>query len=96
MHQLCGAGSGRLGTVRAEVVGVGVDYYIYYVLLVFYFNALHGLISRGRVRHYPCAGWKGLFAVVEWLFLLGARLGSSTALRWICACNCAVSDWGSL
>ena len=64
MHQLCGAGSGRLGTVRAEVVGVGVDvdYYIYYVLLVFYFNALHGLISRGRVRHYSYAGWKGLIS----------------------------------
>ena len=46
-------------------VGVRVNYYIYYVSLVFHFNALHGLISRGRVRHYPCAGWKGLFAVVE-------------------------------
>ena len=39
-------------------VGVGVGLTIIYIMY-------YGLISRGRVRHYPCAGWKGLFAVVE-------------------------------
>ena len=50
----CGAGS--------RLVGVTLTIIIYYVLLIFYFDALHGLISRGRVRHYPCAGWKGLIS----------------------------------
>ena len=79
------------------VTGWGyINYYYRLCITDILFRCLRGLISRGRVRHYPCAGWKGLFAVVEWLFLLGARLGSSTALRGFCACNCAVSDWGSL
>ena len=88
MHQLCGAGS--------RLVGVALTIIIDYVLLIFYFDACVGLyleVASGTIR---VRGGRGLSAVVECLFLLGARLGSSTALRWICACNCAVSDWGSL
>ena len=44
---------------------VNINFIIIYIFW-YYFDyirmLLTGLISRGRVRHYPCAGWKGFIS----------------------------------